>query len=280
MYQNLLKYNPFYAMIAVQKQATVKYVTTIKKGDMIMSKIYGYCRVSTPQQNIDRQERNIKAEYPNAYITKETYTGTKLMGRKKLDQLLKGVKAGDTIVFDSVSRMSRNADEGIDLYEQLFNQGIELVFLKEQHINTTVYREALQKQIDITANTGDTATDTFINAIIDALKKFQMDLAKKQIELAFQQAQKEVDDLRQRTREGIQTAKQNGKQIGQKQGATLKIKKKEPAMKQIKKYSKDFDGTLSDVEVLKLTEITRNTYYKYKRELRNQRAEQDSDSTT
>lgn len=105
-----------------------------------------------------------------------------------------------------------------------------------------------------------------------------MDLAKKQIELAFQQAQKEVDDLRQRTREGIQTAKQNGKQIGQKQGATLKIKKKEPAMKQIKKYSKDFDGTLSDVEVLKLTEITRNTYYKYKRELRNQRAEQDSDS--
>ena len=280
MYQNLLKYNPFYAMIVVQKQTTVKYVTTIKKGDMIMSKIYGYCRVSTPQQSIDRQERNIKAEYPNAYITKETYTGTKLMGRKKLDQLLKGVKAGDTIVFDSVSRMSRNADEGIDLYEQLFNQGIELVFLKEQHINTTVYREALQKQIDITANTGDTATDTFINAIIDALKKFQMDLAKKQIELAFQQAQKEVDDLRQRTREGIQTAKQNGKQIGQKQGATLKIKKKEPAMKQIKKYSKDFDGTLSDVEVLKLTEITRNTYYKYKRELRNQRAEQDSDSTT
>lgn len=249
-----------------------------KKGNMIMSKIYGYCRISTPQQNIDRQERNIKAEYPDAYITKETYTGTKLMGRKKLDQLLKGVKAGDTIVFDSVSRMSRNADEGIALYEQLFNKDIELVFLKEQHINTAVYREALQKQIDITINTGDTATDTFINTIIDALKKFQMDLAKKQIELAFQQAQKEVDDLRQRTREGIQTAKQNGKQIGQKQGATLKIKKKEPAMKQIKKYSKDFDGTLSDVEVLKLTEITRNTYYKYKRELRNQRAEQDSDS--
>lgn len=249
-----------------------------KKGDMVMSKIYGYCRISTPQQSMDRQERNIKAEYPDAYIVKETYTGTKLLGRKKLDQLLKGVKAEDTIVFDSVSRMSRNAEEGIELYERLFKKGIKLVFLKEPHMNTAVYREALQKQIDITVNTGDTATDTLINAIIEALKKFQMDLAKKQIELAFQQAQKEVVDLRQRTAEGIQTARLQGKQIGQKQGSKLKVKKKEPAMKQIKKYSKDFDGTLSDGEVLKLTEITRNTYYKYKRELRNQIIEQTSDS--
>ena len=231
-------------------------------------KEYGYCRISTPQQSIDRQERNIKAKYPKAHISKEAYTGTKVEGRKELDKILKAVKPGDTIVFDSVSRMSRNADEGIALYEQLFNKGVELVFLKEPHINTATYREALQKQIDVTVNTGDTATDTFINTIIEALKRFQMDLAKKQIELAFAQAEKEVQDLHQRTAEGIQTARLNGKQIGQKQGAKLNVKKKAPAMEQIKKYSKDFDGTLKDTEVMQLVGLARNTYYKYKSELK------------
>lgn len=231
-------------------------------------KEYGYCRISTPQQSIDRQERNIKAKYPKAHISKEAYTGTKVEGRKELDKILKAVKPGDTIVFDSVSRMSRNADEGIALYEELYNKGIELVFLKEPHINTATYREALQKQIDVTVNTGDTATDTFINTIIEALKHFQMDLAKKQIELAFAQAEKEVQDLHQRTAEGIQTARLNGKQIGQRQGAKLNVKKKAPAMEQIKKYSKDFDGTLKDTEVMQLVGLARNTYYKYKNELK------------
>lgn len=231
-------------------------------------KEYGYCRISTPQQSIDRQERNIKAKYPKAHISREAFTGTKVDGRKELDKILKAVKAGDTIVFDSVSRMSRNAAEGIALYEELYNKGIELVFLKEPHINTATYREALQKQIDVTVNTGDTATDTFINTIIEALKHFQMDLAKKQIELAFAQAEKEVQDLHQRTAEGIQTARLNGKQIGQKQGAKLNVKKKAPAMEQIKKYSKDFDGTLKDTEVMQLVGLARNTYYKYKSELK------------
>ena len=231
-------------------------------------KEYGYCRISTPQQSIDRQERNIKAKYPKAHISHEAFTGTKVDGRKELDKILKAVKAGDVIVFDSVSRMSRNAAEGIALYEELYNKGIELVFLKEPHINTATYREALQKQIDVTVNTGDTATDTFINTIIEALKHFQMDLAKKQIELAFAQAEKEVQDLHQRTAEGIQTARLNGKQIGQKQGAKLNVKKKAPAMEQIKKYSKDFEGTLKDTEVMQLVGLARNTYYKYKNELK------------
>ena len=166
--------------------------------------------------------------------------------------------------------MSRNTDEGITLYEQLFYKGIELVFLRESYINTATYKEALQKQIDVTVNTGDTATDTFINTIIEALKQFQMSLAKKQIELAFEQAEKEVRDLHQRTAEGIETARLAGKQIGQKQGAKLNVKKKAPAMEQIKKYSKDFDGTLKDTEVMQLVKIARNTYYKYKRELMTQ----------
>ena len=77
-----------------------------------MNKIYGYCRVSTKKQSIERQVRNILALYPSADIVKETYTGTKLEGRTKFNKILNKVQEGDTIVFDSVSRMSRDAEEG------------------------------------------------------------------------------------------------------------------------------------------------------------------------
>ena len=47
--------------------------------------VYGYCRISTPQQNIERQVRNIAAAYPAAHIVREVYTGTACQGRRELD---------------------------------------------------------------------------------------------------------------------------------------------------------------------------------------------------
>ena len=58
-------------------------------------------------------------------------------------KLLRTAKAGDTIVFDSVSRMSRNAAEGFETYQKLFGTGVSLVFLKERHIDTDTYKKAL-----------------------------------------------------------------------------------------------------------------------------------------
>ena len=95
-----------------------------------------------------------------------------------------------------------------------------------------------------------------------------MELAKEQIRLAFEQAEKEVQDLRQRTREGIETARLNGKQIGQPKGAKLVTKKSIKAKEIIMKRSKDFQGELSDLEVMKLIGCARGSYYKYKKELK------------
>lgn len=67
-----------------------------------MSKIYGYARISTAKQSIERQERNIKAVYADAIIVKEVFTGTQVDGRVEWDKIYKKVNAGDTIVFDSV----------------------------------------------------------------------------------------------------------------------------------------------------------------------------------
>ena len=60
----------------------------------------------------------------------------------------------DTIIFDSVSRMSRNAEEGFNQYKDLFSKGINLVFLKEPHINTSVYKNAMQNQVALTGGKG------------------------------------------------------------------------------------------------------------------------------
>ena len=234
------------------------------------NKLYGVARISTGKQNIERQIRNILAEYPDATIVKETYTGTKLEGRKDFENLLKKVQKGDRLIFDSVSRMSRNAKEGWELYEQLFNEGIELVFLKEKHINTETYRKTLENQIQIEVNTGNKATDEFINSIIESMKKYTMALAKKQVMDAFEDAENEVKRLHQRTKEGILTAKLNGKQIGRATGTKVETKKAKATKEIILKHSRDFDGTLSDVECMKLAGVTKKTYYNYKKQLREQ----------
>lgn len=254
-------------ILEVPKVTNIRFNTKIKE-KRYKNMIYGYCRISRKTMNIERQARNILEAYPNAYIVKEAFTGTKMEGRKELDKLLKIVKANDTIVFDSASRMSRNAEEAITLYEELFNNDINLIFLKEPHINTDTYKKALEKQIQININTGDKATDSFINAIIEALNKYTIELAKQQIKLVFEQAEKEVKDLQQRTVEGIVTAKLSGKQIGQLKGAKLTTKKSIEAKEIIKKHSKDFGGSLTDIEVQKLANISRNTFYKYKKELK------------
>lgn len=268
--------------------------------------IYGYARISRPTQDINRQIRNIKAEYPDAVIVEEIYTGTK-QDRPKWDKLYRKVKSGDTIIFDSVSRMSRTADEGFAEYEKLYMEGVNLVFLKEPHVNTDTYKKAMDAGIPMTG--------TNVDFILDGVNKYLMALAKEQIRLAYEQAEKEVKDLQQRTKEGIETARLKGKQIGTPKGTKLTTKKSLALKKLIVQYSKDFNGNNTDAEVIsiingmskivydtqteiitnpdtgieekKITELTitphnglteqgnqknrfinRATYYKYKRELK------------
>lgn len=222
--------------------------------------IYGYCRISTPKQSIDRQIRNIRKEYPEAHIVQEIYTGTKTDGRKEFERLLRTVKPGDTIVFDSVSRMSRDSEEGFTDYRQLYDADVTLVFLKEPAINTDTYKEALTRQVPMTG--GD------VDLIIEGVNKFLLRLAEIQIRIAFEQAEKEVQDLHRRTSEGLVTAKLLGKRVGTPKGTTFETKKSVAAKKKMLDICKDFGGSLSDKDAIKVIGVANNTYYKYKRELK------------
>ena len=227
---------------------------------MITMKKYGYCRISRKTQNIERQVRNIKAVYPDAVIIKEIYTGTKYQGRKEFEKLIQHVMPEDMIIYDSVSRMSRNANEGFEIYQELYQRGVTLVFLKEPHINTEVYKQAMENSVALTGSN--------VDFILKGINRYLLELAKEQIYIAFEQAEKEVEDLRQRTREGIETARMNGKQIGQLKGKKYHTKKFEEAKEIIMKHNKSFGGTLTDEETWNLAKVSKKTFYKYKKELK------------
>ena len=147
---------------------------------------------------------------PGAVIITEEYTGT-TTDRPKWNKLVEQVKKESakgtevTLVFDEVSRMSRNGKEGFEDYKTLYDMGVNLVFLKERHIDTDNFRQALQSKVSMTG--------TDVDIILSTVNEYMMKLAERQIEIAFQTAQAEVDYLHQRTSEGVRKAQAAGKQI-------------------------------------------------------------------
>ena len=227
--------------------------------------IYAYCRVSTQHQKIARQITNITAIYPNATIIREFFTGT-TQNRPQWEKFIPQVKKDDTIVFDSVSRMSRNAEEGFKDYKMLYERGVHLVFLNEPLINTSVFDSTRNNLLNIDITTGNAAVDTFFKGNIELINNFMMALAEEQIKAAFDQSEKEVTDLHSRISQGIREAKKSGVHVGLTKGTTLTTKKSLDCIAIIKKHSIDFGGTLEDPDVMKLCGCSRNSYYKYKKE--------------
>lgn len=68
-------------------------------------------------------------------------------------------------------------------------------------------------------------TGTKADIILEAVKEYLMEVAKEQILIAFQQAEKEVKDLQQRTKEGLMTKKLSGQKLGHEKGTKLVTKK-------------------------------------------------------
>lgn len=244
--------------------------------------IYGYCRISTYKQSLERQEQNIKSQFPTAVLIKEIYKGN-TTDRPEWSKLMKAVDKGDSIIFDSISRLSRSAKEGYATYQDLFNRDVDLIFLKENWCNTSIVRESItlaigfQKEID--------KDNEIMSEVFKFVEKMGLLMIERNIKSAFEQAEKEVTDIKQRTREGMAIAKLNGQQIGQKQGKQLSTVK-EPIIKEtIQRYSKDFEGNLTDGQVMALIveeirkynqknprhrvkeSVARGTYYKRKREM-------------
>ena len=119
--------------------------------------------------------RAVRVDCPaSLYKEKIAYTGTSIT-RPEWLKLYRILKSGDIEVFDSVSRMSRNAEEGFALYDGLYHKGIRLVFLKEHHIDTETYKKALSGSIAMTG--------TNVDFILKGINEHLMALAKEKIRI-------------------------------------------------------------------------------------------------
>ena len=199
-------------------------------------------------------------------IYEERQSGKNIENRTIFRKLLDKVKSRDTIIFDEVSRMSRNADEGYNLYMELLEQDINLVFLKERHIDTDEYKRRTQNHIARVSSSNE-KMDNLINGILNLVADFERENLKDNIRLAFQQAEHERLFLIKRVTEG---KSRSDKHQGRPEGSrNIKSDKADHIKKIIMEQSKDFYGKFSDAKIMReyLIGVARNTYYKYKKEL-------------
>ncbi|MDD3231038.1 MAG: recombinase family protein [Oscillospiraceae bacterium] len=146
----------------------------------------GYARVSTQEQNLDRQLDNLKAQGCEP-IYQDKITGTKA-SRPALDQMMQALREGDTLVIDSFSRLSRSTKDLLDMVERLQAMGVQLVSLKEK-LDTT------------------TATGKMMLTMLSALSQFERDI------------------IAERTKEGLKAAKARGRNGGRPKADEAKVQR-------------------------------------------------------
>jgi DNA invertase Pin-like site-specific DNA recombinase len=159
--------------------------------------IYGYARVSTADQNLDRQLDALR-KYGIDKLFCEKMSGTK-KNRPELDKMLSELSEGDTVVIESLSRLGRSVKNLSELMERFNAQNIRLVSMKET--------------IDTTSPTG-----RLLYTILSSLAQFERDI------------------LVERTSEGLKAARARGR-CGGRPKTDVKAIQKALALYQTKEYS-------------------------------------------
>ena len=148
---------------------------------------YGYVRVSTKEQNIDRQMSALSLEnIPQNQIFIDRASG-KDFDRTEYQKLLTVLKPDDEIVIKSIDRLGRN-------YDDILEQWQLLTKTKKVHISV------LDFPLLNTKNTSDTITGKLISDLV--------------LQVLSYVSQMEREQIKQRQREGIREAKKRGKQFG------------------------------------------------------------------
>ncbi len=156
-----------------------------------MRKNYGYARVSTQSQDVEKQkhallnygyENNISFE-EIIEVVQSTRKSTK---EREIDKLIDIAKKGDVIFITRLDRLGRNTREFLNIVELLKNKGITLHIIKENMI--------------IDPNKNDPMTNLFLV-------------------MASSFAQLERDWISERTVAGLVAARKSGKMLGKPKGA-------------------------------------------------------------
>lgn len=193
--------------------------------------IYGYCRVSTKHQNLQRQiDALVKYGINQRFIFTDKYTG-KTLDREGLNELLIILKPGDTLVVKEIDRLGRNRKETKELIISLIKKEIELVCLDMPYLKEFI--------IDKIRENGG-FLEIMANALLDVI-----------LEVAEQERKKIVG----RTSEGRKRAIQDGRKFGRKAKISLNKFKEY--------YEKFLKREMKAIEVQKELGISKQCYYNY-----------------
>ena len=97
--------------------------------------IYGYARVSSKEQNLDRQIIEIEKENPNK-IYQEKQSGKDFETRKVYQSLKKKLKSGDLLIILSIDRLGRNYEQILNEWKDITNKGCDIQVLDMPILNT------------------------------------------------------------------------------------------------------------------------------------------------
>ncbi len=197
--------------------------------------IYGYCRVSTKHQSLQRQlDTLIKYGISQRFIFSDKYSG-KTLDREGLNELLSVLKSGDSIVVKEIDRLGRNRKETKELILHFIKNDIELIcldmpYLKEFIINKIKENEGFM--------------EIMANALLDVI-----------LEVAEQERKKIVH----RTTEGRKKALSTGTKFGREQKVSIEVFKEY--------YQKYLAREMKAMDVQKALGISKQSYYNYARQI-------------
>ena len=201
-----------------------------------MSKIFAYIRVSTREQNENRQLDALKGLKTDEIII-EKASGKNFVGREKYQQMKAQLRNGDLLIIHSIDRFGRNYSEICKEWETLIGKGVDIQVLDMPILNTRDNQNGL---------TGRLITDIVLK-------------------LLGYVAEKERTNIKTRQREGIDSALKNGVKFGRPKS---EIPKSEIPKDFIRAYELYKQGLIKVKDVMSMCNIAKSTFYKYEKSIK------------
>ena len=201
------------------------------KEDLIMAKTFAYIRVSTREQNENRQLDSLQGLKIDEIIV-EKASGKNFVGREKYQEMKSKLRAGDLVVVKSIDRFGRNYSQICKEWESITNMGVDIQVLDMPILNTRNNQNGL---------TGRLITDIVLK-------------------LLGYVAERERENIKTRQAEGIASAKSRGVKFGR---PLLDVPKDF-----IRAYELYQNGLIKVKDVMSMCNIAKSTFYKYAKSIK------------
>ncbi len=225
-----------------------------------MAKEFAYCSSGCTRPQFEKQINNINSKYPKAIVIKEIYSQT-MTDRTELKKLLAQLEKDDTLIVNSMDRLSRDPEELLSYYKELSERGVKLIFIHQPYMNTEVYTAALHMMASESPGPAD-----------EAYAKGLTHLLKSQIAIILEKSWKDLQEQRSHMKASYAQAREKEQKPGQPSGKRYESRKSFLVKEMIRQYNQSFNGSMNDIQTMEqirneMGTLSRNTYYKYKKEL-------------